>query len=134
MWIGTYFKWDPIPVYAGMRFDVEAVHDDWEGFRIWFRPHNQTKPMLIARFEDELFYASSDEGDRLSGAKNDIWDEFPHLFWKVDESELINEFVRQSKGIRDGSAIQHYCFMSCNQCVDVLSLSEPKFESGENDL
>ncbi len=134
MWIGTYSKWNPVPEYAGIKFDVEAVHDDWEGFRIWFRPHDDTKPMLIAKFDSELFYSSSDEGDRLIGAKNDISEEFPHLFWKVEESVLVEEFIRQSSGVRESEAIQHYCFMSCNQCVDVLSLTEPTFTGRDNDL
>ena len=134
MWIGKYIKWNPIPEYAGKRFDVEAVHDDWEGFRIWFRPHDTTRPMLIVKFENELFYSSSDEGDRLIGASNDITKEFPHLFWKVTESNLITEFKRQTSGIRADDDIHHYCFMSCNQCVDVLSLSEPIFTGHEDDL
>jgi hypothetical protein len=134
MWIGTYTKWDPIPEYSGKRFDVEAVHDDWEDFRIWFRPHDITRPMLIAKFEYQLFYSSSDEGDRLAGANNDISNEFPHLFWKVSDSNLITEFKRQTSGVRDDNDIQHFCFMSCNQCVDVLSLEKPIFTGYENDL
>ena len=125
MWIGTYTKVDPIPKYSGMRFDVEAIHDDWEGFRIWFRPHDVTKPMLIAKFDSELFYSTSDESDRLDGSKNNIQSEFPHLFWKVTESNLVDEFKRQTAGVRAKDEIQHYCFMSCNQCVDVLSFSGP---------
>ena len=127
MWIGEYSKWNPIPKYAGICFDIEAVHDDWEGFRIWFRPHLNTMSMLIVSFDSELFYCSSDESDRLVGAKNNISKEFPHLFWKVNDSELVKEFIRQSSNVRESDAIQHYCFMSCNQCVDVLSLTEPTF-------
>ena len=134
MWIGSYIKWNPIPEYAGELFDVEAVHDDWEGFRIWFRPHDVTRPMFIVKFENPLFYSSSDEGDRLTGASNDIFKEFPHLFWKVSESNLITEFKRQAGGVRADNDIRHYCFMSSNQCVDVLSLEDPIFTGHENDL
>ena len=127
MWVGKYKKINPLPEFSGMRFEVEAVHDDWEGFRIWFRPHDATKAMVIAKFDSELFYSTSHDGDRLSGAKNDISDEFPHLFWEVTDSSLINEFKRQTAGIRAEDAIYHYCFMSCNQAVDVLSLSAPMY-------
>ena len=114
MWIGIYSKWNPVPEYEDMQFEIDAVHDDWEGFRIWFRPHDVTKPMLIAKFDSELFYSSSDEGDRLIGAKNSEVLKLPHLFWKVSESELANEFVRQSSGVREIGEFRHYCFMSCN--------------------
>ena len=100
MWIGTYIKWNPIPSYEGKRFEVEAVHDDWEGFRVWFKPNDYTKPMLIANFDSELFYSSSDEGDRLSPINNDISNELPHLFWKVENSALVTEFKRQASGVR----------------------------------
>jgi len=132
MWIGSYEKWNPIPGFAGERFEVEAVHDDWDGFRIWFRAHDLTKGMLIARFEVPLFYSSSDEGDRLIGATNDISQEFPHLFWRVLDSSLVTEFKRQGSGVREGDLIHHFCFLSCNQCVDVLSPHEPEFSGAED--
>jgi hypothetical protein len=83
--------------------------------------------MLIVLFERPFFYASSDESDRLTGATNDISKEFPHLFWTVTDSNLIAEFKRQTAGVKDDYAITHYCFLSCNQCVDVLSLVKPTF-------
>lgn len=83
--------------------------------------------MLIARFDNELFYSSSDESDRLSAVNNEISGAFPHLFWKVKESALVVEFKRQAGGVRDGDNISHYCFISCNQCIDILSLDPPAF-------
>lgn len=127
MWVGIYKRLNPLPDFSGVRFDVEAVHDDWEGFRIWFRPHDVTKAMIIAKFDNPLFYSSSYDGDRLDGAKNDMSNVFPHLFWEVTDSSLVKEFKRQSAGIRNEEIIYHYCFMSCNQAVDVLSHSAPIF-------
>ena len=87
--------------------------------------------MLIARFDGQLLYASSDEGDRLTGALNDLSGQFPHLFWKISESSLVFEFKRQTSGVRQDDKIQHFCFMSCNQCVDVLSFDEPLWEGAD---
>ena len=133
MWQGKYIKWNPILEYAGKRFNIEAVHDDWEGFRIWFKPDDETKPMLIAKFNSQLLYSSSDEGDRLNPVQNNIKDEFPHLFWIVEESALVTEFKRQASGIWDDKKITHYCFMGCNQGVDVLSIEEPQFSGIPDD-
>ena len=75
----------------------------------------------------DSFYSSSDDGDRLNGAQNDINNEFPHLFWEVTDSSLVKEFKRQTAGMRTEENIYHYCFMSCNQAVDVLSLAAPLY-------
>jgi len=72
------------------------------------------------------------ENDRLDGAENEIAEEFPHLFWEVSNSDLIHEFVRQSAGVRAGDIIRHYCFIGCNQAVDVLSIEPPKYSGYES--
>ncbi|EKU98946.1 hypothetical protein Lepto7375DRAFT_8281 [Leptolyngbya sp. PCC 7375] len=46
-----------------MSVEIDAVHNDWERFRIWIRSHDPTKGGLIARFELALLYCSSDEND-----------------------------------------------------------------------
>ena len=122
MWKGKYTELDFTPECKGMAFDVDAVRDDWEGFRIWFRPHDTTKGMLIASFDSELFYSSSDEGDRLAPVDNDISNKGGHLLWKVTDSRLVEEFKRQTLGVRAKDDIHHYCFMTQNQAVDVLMM------------
>jgi len=127
MWKGKYTELDFTPECKGMKFDLDAVHDDWEGFRIWFRPHDNTKGMLIASFDSELFYSSSDEGDRLARVDDNISNTGGYLLWKVTDSKLVEEFKRQTSGVRSDDDIHHYCFMTQNQAVDVLSLSAPIF-------
>ncbi|HEV2800836.1 MAG TPA: hypothetical protein VGW12_10085 [Pyrinomonadaceae bacterium] len=107
---------------------MDAVHDDWEGFRIWFSLENKNAGVVaIVKFESVLLYTNSDEGYRLSGIKNIEQLKFPHLFWKVEESELLKEFHRQSEQIYEGWNITHYAFLSASDCVDVLSVNEPAF-------
>ncbi|MFV0477801.1 MAG: hypothetical protein ACK5ME_08205 [Parahaliea sp.] len=85
--------------------------------------------MLIVKFDDALFYTSSNENDRLIGATNRLPLEFPHLFWKVENSSLTTEFKRQGAHIRRDENVCHFCFAGCNQFVDVLSLAEPVFNT-----
>ena len=130
MWQGTYKKWNPIPVLEDKCLYVEAVHDDWEGFRIWFSSENtKLGVVLIVKFEVALMYVNSDESYRLSSVQNREQMKFPHLFWKVENSELIKEFHRQSVNIYEDWEIQHFAFLSGGDCVDVLSLSEPTFDN-----
>ncbi len=132
MWKGTYKRWEPLPEWSGCRVEIDAIHDDWEGFRIWIRSHDPTKGMLIARFEPALLYCSSDESDRIAGIQptNQAL-KFPHVFWIVDDSELVAIFHRQSSGLHTNRDIIHFAFLSCNQCVDVIACGLPTFSGDE---
>ncbi len=83
--------------------------------------------VAIVKFESVLLYTNSDESYRLSPIKNKEQMKFPHLFWKVEESELLKEFHRQSLQIYESWEITHYAFLSASGCVDVLSVNEPTF-------
>ncbi len=108
----------------------EAVHDDWEGFRIWLALENPSG-MLVVRFDNVLFYANSDEANRLSLVENSAEMKFPHVFWKVENSALIAEFHRQSCETRQAWNIMHFAFLSANDCIDVLAVVEPEFSGDE---
>ena len=131
MWQGEYIRWNPIPNYEGARLYCEAVHDDWEGFRIWLRPEDKKSGMVIVRFESMLMYVNSDEGNRLSNVTSQEKMVFPHAFWKVEKSSLIKEFHRQSVGINEELKIKHFALLTCDDCIDILSVDEPTFETGE---
>ena len=131
MWHGIYDRWEPLTDWSGCRVDIEAVHDDWDGFRIWIRHDDASKGMLIARFSRALFHCTSDEGDRispLSPAQPAL--EFPHVFWTVTDSELLALFHRHSCDVHADRELVHYSFLSCNDCVDVLSSSPPRLILG----
>lgn len=134
MWQGIYRKWNPLPQLEDKGLYVEAVHDDWEGFRIWFGLENRNAGVVaIVKFESVLLYTNSDESYRLLGIKNSEQVKFPHLFWKVEQSELLKEFHRQSVQIYEGWNITHYAFLSASDCVDVLSVNEPTLYLLEED-
>ncbi|HEY9403053.1 MAG TPA: hypothetical protein VIQ24_10190 [Pyrinomonadaceae bacterium] len=127
MWKGIYKRWNPIPRLEGLRLYCEALHDDWEGFRIWLRPEDSSLGIIVVRFEAHLLYTNSDEMYRLAGIENKDEVQFPHAFWKVEDSSLVKEFHRQSVNIYENDPITHFAFLSCNDCVDVLSVNEPQF-------
>ena len=129
MWKGIYKRWNPIPQLEGVRLYCEAVHDDREGFRLWFDGEPSAfLGMIIIRFEERLLYTNSDEGSRLEGIGNFGEVQFPHTFWKVEESTLVKEFQRQSGGIYRDEEITHYAFLSCSDGIDVLSRFKPTFD------
>ena len=47
-------------------------------------------------------------------------------FWKVENSALVKEFKRKGAGVGDDDDIIHYVFITCFDCIDVLSMLEPE--------
>ena len=128
MWHGTYRRWMPVSDWSSCRVDIEGVHDDWEGFRIWLRHHDPTRGMLIVRFGSALLYDSAAESDRIGETQQEQPElEFPHVFWTVENSELLSLFHRQSCGIHADEPLVHFSFLACNQCIDVISREPPTF-------
>ena len=132
MWKGIYKRWNPIPKLEGLRLYCEALHDDWEGFRIWLRSDDSALGVIVIRFESRLLYTNSDEMYRLASIENNDEVQFPHAFWKVENSGLVTEFHRQSLNIYVDVPLTHFAFLSCTDCIDVLSVDEPQFRLGED--
>jgi hypothetical protein len=129
MWNGIYKRWNPIPALDGQRVYLEAVHDDWEGVRVWLRPEDKTKPMAIFRFDTVEAYFSSNESNRICRISPEQNLELPHAFWRVEDSEFLEVVSKQSCGTeREG--LSHFAFLSCDDCIDVLAWEpEVKFET-----
>lgn len=128
MWHGIYKRWTPLTAWSSCRVEIEALHDDLEGFRFWLQNHDPRLGRVFVQFDSPLFYCASDESNRVSELKPEQADlQFPHVFWTVDDSELVRIFNRQSCNLHADFGIVHYCFLSCNQCIDVLSCKPPLF-------
>lgn len=85
--------------------------------------------MLIIRFEDPLLYDAAGEHNRIGAIEPDQPAlEFPHAFWTINKSELVDIFHRQSCGIHNDGGVVHYAFLACDQCINVLSTIEPTFD------
>jgi hypothetical protein len=126
--LGTYRRWNPLPDLRG-RWDVESVHDDYEGFRVIMR----LEPFVNRRwrfwFPRCLLYQVANESFRLSGS-NETGNIFegPHgHFFTVEGSSLVADFHRSSAGAYEAWDIKHYAMYS-EQCADVLSVHAPIIE------
>ncbi len=114
-----YEVWDIIP---GRKVDatVEAVIDDWEGFRVLLRDY-ATNRMLRIQFESHIAYQNRDESDflgevsRSDGLGNGC-------FYKVKNSEYLLRF--QADSFKDIN-LTHYAIFTEMDCIDVLAAMEP---------
>jgi hypothetical protein len=99
---------------------------DFEGFRIWPPPENTVSPPVIVRFANPLLYVNSNESFRIAPYSPPQQLHFPHAFWEVTDSELVGLFHRASCNAYTVPPVLHFAFQPCDDCVDVLSVSEPE--------
>lgn len=126
MWQGKYQKWNPVPHLENEYLNIRSIHHNWDGLRIWFSPEDKVIPIII--FKQPLMYVNSEENFRLLSVENSSEMDFSHLFWKLENSQLLSEFCRQSVDSYNNREITHYAFLSAFARLDVLSETDPIFE------
>lgn len=120
----SFEKWDPI-TNLPKKLYLEAVHDDYEGFRLLLK-NDEDQRMLRIAFDPVLSYRNTDEGDLIKTInKQDLGD---WSLYTVNESDYLAWFIEESHGIHDSDDIVHYAIYTPNDCLDVLSACPPKVE------
>lgn len=83
--------------------------------------------LWVFRFCDHLTYRMMDEGDALEilselgkGKKIGVY--------KVENSDFLQWFHRQSCGIRVDDDLTHYSIITLNDIIDVIAFSPPIWE------
>ncbi len=124
----SFNLWTPIsPIPKEVQ--VEAIYDDWEGFRILLRcDDGVNSKMLRILFENNLSYSNTDESFLLRR-----WGQMPesivgNIFYLIKDSSYIEFFTKQSAGLYEKWDIKHYAIYTISDCIDILSMTEPKIE------
>lgn len=115
--------WEPIPGQA-IDVSVEAVIDDWEGFRVLLRDHEANRVIRIA-FSSHVAYQNRDEGDFVgeAGRSTGLG---RGCFYRVSDSEYLARFNADS--VRQLQGLKHFAIITDTDCIDVLALHEPDVE------
>lgn len=124
---GNLVLWEPLPDLPKID-SVDALMDDWEGFRILLRATDLTKPMLRVRFEAAMCYRSMEESYFLNGYGPIPEDWFGKTFFKVEDSSFLSQFHEISSRVYEDWNITHFGIYAPNDCIDVLATSEPSVE------
>jgi hypothetical protein len=129
--LGRYIRWNPSfetnpSIELAGRWDIEALHDDHEGFRLILRLEPYSNRRWRFWFREALLYESTSESFRLSGSSERKQEPSQphHHFFTVEDSSLLADFHRSSCGIYRDWPIKHYAIYS-ETCVDVLSKEPP---------
>lgn len=103
---------------------IEAIYDDYEGFRILARGQEPSSEMLRLYFGSALSYRATDESSLIFYERTDISTLNRYGFFEVTESEYLAWFHKANQGISD--TVSHYALYLSNQCIDVISASPPE--------
>ena len=118
-----YEPWNP---FSGPspKVSIEALIDDWEGFRVLLRSH-ETNRLVRLTFSTQIAYQNRDEGD-LAGEASRSTGLGRGCFYVVANSEFARRFASDSA--RRFKEIKHFAIVTDADCIDVLAVDEPSVE------
>jgi hypothetical protein len=118
-----YQTWD-----IGLSVDVtvEALIDDWEGFRVIVRDYKSGRMIRIA-FDTKVAYQNRDESDAI-GELQRAQSREPSQFYRVTNSEFIARFMRDTARPYISENLRHFAIITESDCIDVLAETDPRIE------
>lgn len=107
---------------------IEAIHDNYEGFRILLRSSILEGKMLRINFNDKLSYRNTDESFylKLWGSMNK--EILGKTFYIISNSDYADFFNDQTLDIYRDWKIIHYAIYTNSDCIDILSIQQPIIE------
>jgi len=121
----SFEKWIPIDDLPETLY-LEAIHDDYEGFRLLLKGDEDHNKTLRITFDPALSYRNTDEGDLLKTIGKQEFEQWS--LYTVRNSSYSEWFADESCGIHDDENIIHYAIYTPNDCIDILSVYPPEVE------
>ena len=120
--------WEPVKGLQNV-MDVEAIHDDYEGFRILLRGEDPPLRMLRVRFAAPISYRNTEESfcslDVSQPANHDV---LGKVFYIVENSSYVDYFNEMTQGLFAHWELKHYMVYGHSNCIDVISAIPPIVE------
>jgi hypothetical protein len=118
--------YEVLDIFQGKPFEVtvEAVIDDWEGFRLILREHKSGKVFRIS-FETHVAYQNRDESDfAVEASQSDGLG--GGFFYRVKNSMFLKRFT--DGALNPYIGLEHFAVISESDCIDVLAIGGEKIE------
>jgi hypothetical protein len=121
-----FVKWEPVqglptPLYC------EALHDDWEGFRVLLRGEDPRSRLLRITFPSPASYRNTNESYLLR-----TWSEARDRplcsLLNVLNSEWLAWLRAENGPVVEGRSFVHYAILTPEDCIEVLSEHPPSVE------
>jgi hypothetical protein len=107
---------------------IEAINDDYEGFRILLRSNNFSDKVLRVTFSNHLSYRNTDESFLLN-----LWgytdkEVLGKTFYLVSNSAYVDFFNESTENLYKEWNVIHYAIYTTSDCIDILSDQPPIIE------
>jgi hypothetical protein len=109
-------------------YNIEAIHDDYEGFRILLRANNLTGNILRITFNNNLSYRNTDESFLLKLWEYIDKETLGKTFYLVSNSAFVGFFNESTENIYKEWNVVHYAIYTTSDCIDILSDQPPIIE------
>jgi len=104
---------------------MDAIHDDVEGLVIVLMAPEGAS--FRVRFPMRLAFRVTDEGDRLRSMEY-LDGRAATPIGRIKNSSWLRWFIEETLDIRKGDPLTHWCVVTPNDIVDVLSMEVPVVE------
>ncbi len=121
----VYELWD-VGLSEPLDLTVEALIDDWEGFRVLLRNHKTGRMIRIA-FDTHVAYQNRDETDIAGELSKSDRAKNGHFYY-VANSEFIDRFLQDSARPHLAKSLTHFAIITGMDCIDILAQSKPRVE------
>jgi len=120
-------QFEPVVLSPALPADsnMAALHDDAEGLAIVLTAPEGASFRI--RFRMRLAYRVTDEGDRLRSMEY-LDGRAATPTGRIKNSSWLRWFIAETLDIRKGDPLTHWCVVTPNDIVDVLSMEVPVVE------
>lgn len=105
----------------------EAVHDDYEHFRVVLRGPSPSDRVVRILFDSVIAYRNINESFRLRTLEQIRGMELPPLV-TVENSHWLAWLRHESGGVLDGVALVHYMIITPEDIIEIASEFPPRVE------
>ncbi len=109
-------------------YSIEAIHDDYEGFRILLRSDILTDKVLKITFNNHVSYRNTDESFLLKLFGNTDEKLLGKTFYLVCNSDYVDFFNESTMNLYTDWDVIHYAIYTISDCIDILSDQPPIIE------
>ena len=122
----VYSSWKPLPDVPG-RIYCEAVHHDYEHFRVLLKGDETTSRTFRILFEVIVAYRNINESYRLRTWERVHGENMVGLF-TVENSKWVEWLREESSGVLNDVQLTHYAIFTPEDCIEIVSEFAPEVE------
>jgi hypothetical protein len=119
-----FIKWEPVDGIENEMW-VEALHDDYEGFRILLKGSAQSSGILRITFAQYYGYRNVDESYRDKLWQKGNFEQRDWSLFNTAASEFIDWVFEESNGLYSKEEMVHYCIKTGADIIEVVANQTP---------